>query len=122
MALMLRLRSFGSSNLSPKTAAQRLAALPAEVLTAIAAAAPRDAQRALLDTLIIQWAQTSSFWSSLESTLGGTMTLNLPSRMTANGCRKVIAVLKAFNGSLFHEVGAKNQALRMQCQFETCSI
>jgi len=69
-------------------------------LTAFAAATTRDAQRAQLDTLITEWAQTSSYWSSLESTLGGTVTVNPPAGMTASDYRNMIAVLEAFNGSL----------------------
>lgn len=67
-----------------------------------AAATTRDAQRALLDNLITEWAQTSTYWSSLEDYLGGTVTVNPPAGMTANEYRNMIAVLEAFNGSRFY--------------------
>ncbi|MDP3835693.1 MAG: hypothetical protein Q8Q82_17175 [Hydrogenophaga sp.] len=71
-------------------------------LTAFAAATTRDAQRAQIDGSITEWAQTSSYWSSLESTLGGTVTVNPPAGMTADEYRNMIAVLEAFNGSRFY--------------------
>jgi len=71
-------------------------------VNSFAAATTRDARRAQIDTLITEWAQTSSYWSSLENTLGGTVTVNPPAGMTAAEYRNMIAVLEAFNGSRFY--------------------
>ena len=71
-------------------------------VAAFSAATTRDAQRALLDDLITEWAQTSGYWSSLETYLGGSVTLTPPSGMTSEQYRNMLAVLEAFNGSRFY--------------------
>ncbi|WP_281272934.1 calcium-binding protein, partial [Hydrogenophaga borbori] len=71
-------------------------------VAAFAAAGTREAQRALLDNLITEWAQTSSYWSSLEGYLGGAVTLTPPAGMTGEQYRNMIGVLEAFNGSRFY--------------------
>ena len=83
-------------------------------LTAFAAATTRDAQKAQIDTVITEWAQTSSYWSSLEGYLGGTVTVNPPAGMTATEYRNMIAVLEAFNGSRFYGVSAANDVHHSQ--------
>lgn len=87
------------------TAADELEA----AVNGFAAATTRDAQRALLDNLITEWAQTSTYWSSLESTLGGTVTVNPPAGMTAAEYHNMIAIeyfSDSSNQSIF------NQAVR----------
>jgi hypothetical protein len=42
-------------------------------LAACGSATTRDAQRALLDDLITQWAQGSDFWQSLVTSLDGNL-------------------------------------------------
>lgn len=93
----------GSGMVRNLRAAMSLTGTAADELEAavngFAAATTRDAQRALLDNLITEWAQTSTYWGSLEDYLGGTVTVNPPAGMTANEYRNMIAVLEAFNGS-----------------------
>ena len=71
-------------------------------VAAFAAAGTRDAQLALIDNLITEWAQTSSYWSSLEGYLGGPVFLSPPAGMTGEQYRNMIGVLEAFNGSRFY--------------------
>ncbi|MBL0943036.1 MAG: hypothetical protein IBJ04_01735 [Hydrogenophaga sp.] len=71
-------------------------------VAAFAAATTREQQRALVDTVITEWAQTSSYWSSLEGYLGGSVALTPPAGMTAAQYRNMIGVLEAFNGSRFY--------------------
>ena len=71
-------------------------------VAAFAAATTRDGQLALIDNLITEWAQTSSHWSGLETYLGGSVTLNVPTGMTGEQYRSMLAVLEAFNGRRFY--------------------
>lgn len=73
-----------------------------EAAVAAFAAGDRDAQRAQIDGLITEWAQTSSFWGELESYLGATVTVNPPAGITVAVYRNMIAVLEAFNGTKFY--------------------
>ncbi|HSX92683.1 MAG TPA: calcium-binding protein [Hydrogenophaga sp.] len=96
----------GSGMVRNLRAAMSLAGTQADELeaavAAFSAATTRDAQLALIDNLITEWAQTSSYWSSLEGYLGGSVTLTPPSGMTAEQYRNLIGVLEAFNGSRFY--------------------
>ncbi len=80
-----------------------------DAVAAFEAATTRDAQLAQVDVVITAWAQTSSYWSDLETTLGGSVTLNPPEGMSKAEYRNMIAVLEAFNGSRFY--GAAGQAM-----------
>ncbi|MDO9434616.1 calcium-binding protein, partial [Hydrogenophaga sp.] len=71
-------------------------------VVAFAAASTRDAQLAQVDAVITEWAQTSGYWSDLETTLGGAVTLTPPEGMSKAEYRKLVAVLEAFNGSRFY--------------------
>ncbi len=80
--------------------------LDADVATSLMAfsiAPTRDTQLALLDDLITEWAKSSSFWGTLEQSLGGNVTIvGLPEGMSQDAYRKLIAVLEAFNGERFY--------------------
>jgi Ca2+-binding RTX toxin-like protein len=77
----------------------------ARALTSFATAPTREAQREQLDDLITEWAKSSTFWSSLEESLQGTIEiLGLPDDMTEQDYRKLISVLEAFNGERFYRV------------------
>ncbi|WP_281173396.1 calcium-binding protein [Xenophilus azovorans] len=78
----------------------------AELATAVAAfamAPTRDAQLALVDNLLGEWAQSSGWLQSLEDTLEGNVNLkNLPAGMTAEQFRHLVGVLEVFNGERFY--------------------
>ncbi len=78
-------------------------------LAAFTAAPTRDAQRAVLDGLITDWARTSSYWNGLEGYLGGSVVLTMPVGGSEADFRNVLAVLEAFNGSRFY--GAVGEAM-----------
>ena len=86
-------------------------------VTAFSAATTRDAQISMIDDLIKSWAQSSSYWSTLESLLGGTIAIKgLPSGMTSEGYGNMLSVLEVFNGErFFAEPGSRvalSQGLR----------
>lgn len=77
----------------------------AQALTSFSTAPTRDAQRDALDELVTEWAKSSTFWSSLEASLGGTVEiLGLPDGMSEQDYRRLISVLEAFNGDRFYRV------------------
>ncbi|MDO9438628.1 calcium-binding protein [Hydrogenophaga sp.] len=80
-----------------------------DAVVAFEAATTRGAQLAQVDVVITEWAQTSSYWSDLETTLGGTVTLTPPEGMSKAEYRNLVAVLEAFNGSRFY--GAAGQPM-----------
>ena len=62
-------------------------------LAAFSSATTRDAQRALLDDLLTQWAQGSDFWQSLETSLDGNVKISgLPAGMTEAQYRNLVGV------------------------------
>ncbi len=73
-----------------------------EVVAAFAAASTRGEQLALIDTVLKDWAQTSSHWRSLEGYLAGAVNLTPPGGMSAEHYRNVVGVLEAFNGARFY--------------------
>ncbi|WP_137895068.1 calcium-binding protein [Ramlibacter sp. 2FC] len=100
----------------------------ATALAGFAAASTRSEQLAQLDGLITLWGKTSTYWSTLGESLGGTFTLHLPSDGSGSGWSSVegpegdgsylmpvtpeaaeylnmIAVLEVFNGSRFYSNG-----------------
>ncbi|GAA4355646.1 hypothetical protein GCM10023165_48010 [Variovorax defluvii] len=81
-------------------------------LAAFSSAGTRDAQRALLDGLITDWAQGSDFWQSLETTLDGNVKISgLPAGMTEAQYRNLVAVLEVFNGERFYSTGTNGTAM-----------
>ncbi|WP_272947420.1 calcium-binding protein, partial [Variovorax sp. JS1663] len=81
-------------------------------LAAFSSATTRDAQRALLDGLLTQWAEGSDFWQSLETTLDGNVTISgLPVGMTEAQYRNLLGVLEVFNGERFYSTGANGMPL-----------
>ncbi|MET3459277.1 calcium-binding protein, partial [Variovorax atrisoli] len=80
--------------------------LDPDVATSLATfsmAPTRDAQIALLDELIAEWAKSSDFWDTLENSLKGNVTiLGLPEGMTQEAYRKLISILEVFNGERFY--------------------
>ena len=76
------------------------------VVAAFSAATTRDAQLALIDTLITEWAQTSSYWSELEGYLDLPVIVQPPGGITAAEYRRMLAVLEAFNGQRFYATAA----------------
>ena len=80
-----------------------------EAVHRFAAASSRTEQLALIDTLVKDWAQTSSFHRTLEGYLNTAVQLVPPAGMTAEEYRTRIGVLEAFNGVRFY--GAQGQAM-----------
>ncbi|MDR6539341.1 calcium-binding protein [Variovorax soli] len=81
-------------------------------LSAFSQASTRDAQRAQLDGLIAEWAQSSDFWQSLETTLDGNVKISgLPAGMTEAQYRNLVGVLEVFNGERFYNSGAGGTTL-----------
>jgi hypothetical protein len=81
-------------------------------LAAFSSAATRDAQRALLDELVSQWARSCDFWQSLEITLDGNVTISgLSAGMTEAQYRNLVGVLEVFNGERFYNTGANGMTL-----------
>ncbi len=81
-------------------------------LAAFSSATTRDAQRALLDPLLTEWAQSSDFWQSLETTLDGNVKISgLPAGMTETQYRNLVGVLEVFNGERFYSTGANGTAM-----------
>ncbi|VTU27028.1 Cyclolysin [Variovorax sp. PBL-H6] len=81
-------------------------------LSAFSSATTRDAQRALLDDLLTQWAQGSDFWQSLETSLDGNVKISgLPAGMTEAQYRNLVGVLEVFNGERFYSTGANGIAM-----------
>ncbi|MEJ8849671.1 calcium-binding protein [Variovorax rhizosphaerae] len=74
-------------------------------LAAFSAATTRDAQLALIDGLITEWARSSGFLSTLEDYLNGgqpvKVRLNVTG-MTGEQFRSLIGVLDVFNGERFY--------------------
>ena len=65
-------------------------------------ATTRDAQLAMIDGIIAQWARGSDYWSTLENSLGVTLDVNaLPLGMSEAHFRNMISVLEVFNGDRF---------------------
>lgn len=80
-----------------------------EAVHRFAVATSRTEQLALIDTLIKDWAQTSSFYRTLEGYLNTAVQLVPPVGMTAEEYRTQVGVLEAFNGGRFY--GAPGQAM-----------
>ncbi|MDO9434967.1 hypothetical protein [Hydrogenophaga sp.] len=74
-------------------------------VVAFAAATTRDAQLAQVDAVITEWAQTSVYWSDLETTLGGSVTLTPPKGISKAGYL-IECLPSSSNSSIF------NQAIR----------
>ena len=95
----------GSGMVRDLSEAVSLDAEVAQALTDFALTPTREGQLALLDDLITEWAKSSTFWSSLEDSLGGTVEiLGLPEGMTEQAYRKLVSVLEAFNGERFYRI------------------
>jgi hypothetical protein len=80
----------------------------ANLLTQFTQATTRDAQMALIDSIITAWAKSSDYWATLEQELGGTVAINMDysAGMTEAQFRNLISVLEVFNGSRFFDGGA----------------
>jgi Ca2+-binding RTX toxin-like protein len=105
----------GSGMVRNLRAAMSLAGTQADELeaavAAFSAAATRDGQLALIDDLITEWAQTSSYWSDLEGYLGNSVTLTPPPGVSAAQYRNLISVLEVFNGTRFY--GTVGETMRV---------
>ncbi|MDB5877404.1 MAG: hypothetical protein JWQ41_818, partial [Variovorax sp.] len=99
-----------------------LSAVLANSLSTFSVATTRDAQRAQIDQLLTDWAQSSDYWSSIETNLGGSGTLGastglqginlsitLPTGVTMEQFRRVIGVLEVFNGERFYDKPSATQ-------------
>jgi hypothetical protein len=76
-------------------------------LATFSTATTRDEQRALLDPLLTEWAQSSDFWQRLETTLDGNVTISgLPVGMSEVQYRNLVGILEVFNGERFYSSGA----------------
>ncbi|GAA4351447.1 hypothetical protein GCM10023165_39660 [Variovorax defluvii] len=81
-------------------------------LAAFSSATTRDTQRALLDGLLTDWAQSSDYWQSLETTLDGNVKISgLPTSMTEAQYRNLVGVLEVFNGERFYSTGANGTTM-----------
>lgn len=80
----------------------RQALLLRAAVQSFAAADSRTEQLALIDTLIRNWAQTSTYYRTLEGYLKTTVQLVPPAGMTAEQYRNQLGVLEAFNGGRFY--------------------
>ena len=81
-------------------------------VTAFSIATTRDAQRALIDGLLTEWAEGSDFWKSLEDSLDGNITISgLPAGMTEAQYRNLVGVLEVFNGERFYSTGANGTTM-----------
>jgi hypothetical protein len=83
-----------------------------EAVHRFAAASSRSEQLTLIDTLVKDWAQTSSFHRTLEGYLNTAVQLVPPAGMTAEEYRTHIGVLEAFNGSGAAAKRAAGSAIR----------
>ena len=79
----------------------------AATVALFAAAPTRDAQIALVDALLTDWAQSSDYWSTLEESLQGNVAISgLPAGMSAAQYRNLVGVLEVFNGERFYAAPA----------------
>ncbi len=92
----------GSGMVRNLRAAASLSSGLAGALETFAATTTRDGQRDQLDSLITQWAGTTTYSGGLLSGSTANITFTLPPGMTVAQYTNMINVLEAFNGSRFY--------------------
>ncbi len=102
----------GSGMVRNLRAAASLSTGLADALQTFAATATHDGQRSQLDSLIMQWAGTTTYTGGLLSGSTANISFTLPAGMTVAQYSNMINVLEAFNGSRFYgnELGGPRPA------------